>query len=58
MMEQELREAVKAIAMLLDSAVHDYEKDDDCIAAVDFAMSVLRRYPNADTISAMNEALK
>lgn len=52
-MDQNLKDAVKAIAMLLDSAIHDYEKDDETIEAVDFAMSVLRKYANDTTKLAM-----
>ena len=45
----------KAVCLLLDFAVHDYEKDDNCINAVDFAMSMLRKFPNHETIAAMKE---
>lgn len=48
-------EARKAVAMLLDHAVQDYEKGDKCIEAVDFAMSVLRKRPNDTTIEAKME---
>jgi hypothetical protein len=45
----------KAIAMLLDHAVIDYERDDKCIEAVEFAMNVLREKPNKKTVEAMKE---
>lgn len=54
-MEEELMRARKAVAMMLDHAVQDYEKDDKCIEAVDLAMSVLRERPNSTTIEAMKE---
>jgi len=52
------KRARKAVAMLLDHAVQDYERDDKCIDAVEFAMSVLRDRPNNTTIEAMNEVSK
>ena len=56
-MEQtpDVQAAVKVIAALLDHAVHDYEKNDECIAAVDAAHAFLRHCPNAETIAAMQE---
>ena len=45
----------KAVCLLLDHAVYDVERNDDCINAVEFARSQLRKHPNAETISAMNE---
>ena len=56
--EAKLRRAVQAVARLLDHAVYDWEKDDDCIAAVSYAMAVLRENPNDETIAAMLEARK
>lgn len=54
----EKRHMVNVIARLLDHAVSDFEKSDECIAAVDAALEILRQYPNEDTISAMMEARK
>lgn len=51
----DIQAAVKVIAALLDHAVHDYEKNDECIAAVDAAHALLRHFPNAETIAAMQE---
>lgn len=53
----DFEEMKKAVCLLLDHAVYDAERDDDCIAAVEFAHAALRKHPNAETISAMNEVL-
>jgi hypothetical protein len=52
---EEIKRARKAIAMLLDYAVHDCEKDDETIDAVEYAMNVLRERPNEETVQAMME---
>lgn len=57
-MNDELMRARKAAAMLLDSAVHDYEKDDATIDAVNYALDVLRERPNDETVASMKEAVK
>ena len=54
--EPTARDAAKVIAQLLDHAVYDHEKNDECIAAVAAAHAFLRHFPNAETIAAMTEA--
>ena len=55
---EEFEEMKRAVCLLLDHAVYDAEKDDDCIYAVEFAHRVLRKHPNSETVKAMNEARK
>ena len=52
----ELQEAISVICALLDHAVFDAEKSDECISAVEAAHNFLRQHPNAETIAAMKEA--
>lgn len=54
-MNEELKEARRVIAALLDHAVYDVERSDDCAAAVSDAHAVMRRRPNSVTIAAMQE---
>ena len=55
--QEEFEEMKRAVCLLLDHAIYDAEKDDDCIRAVEFAHSVLRKHPNAETIAAIREVL-
>lgn len=54
--ERAFRDMKKAVCLLLDHAVYDTERSDECIEAVEFARAMLRRFPNDETIAAMNEA--
>jgi hypothetical protein len=45
----------RAVCLLLDHAVHDVEKNDECINAVEFARNELRKHPNQETVAAMSE---
>lgn len=51
----ELQAAISVICALLDHAVYDAERNDECIAAVEAAHDFLRSHPNAATIAAMQE---
>lgn len=53
--EKEFEDMKKAVCLLLDHAVWDTERSDECIDAVAFAHAQLRKHPNAETIAAMEE---
>ena len=55
-MDDELINAVHLIARLLDHAVYDEERNDECISACEDAYEFIRRFPNAETQAAMLES--
>lgn len=53
--EKDFNDMKKAVCLLLDHAVYDEERSDECIDAVEFARDMVRRFPNAETRAAMRE---
>lgn len=56
--EKDFNDMKKAVCLLLDHAVYDEERSDECIHAVEFARDVLRKFPNDVTRAAMLEGRK
>lgn len=56
--EKDFKDLKKAVCLLLDHAVWDEERTDECANAVDFARNVIRRFPNKETQAAMIEGRK